>query len=164
MPTRNLSLRRLITLSDLTQYRKLALTLPAAELSYTRQRAKAGDVGVAEQLFWAGGSPAERERETAGLRDNGTGYTWACVKTTWWDKGGPPGGLVPGSGRTQGGARVDANGQPGKGKGLVLEVGIAVVRCAHLRAVVSLPPGGMWTDSRTCGHLCRGKITANRIS
>jgi hypothetical protein len=127
-PTRTLSLRRLITLTDLPSYRKLALTLPAAELSYLRSRVRSGEVGVAEQLFYAGGSSGERERGGVGVRDNGVGYTWACVKTTWWEKGGAPSGLVPGVGRSQASKA---------GKGLVLEVGIAVVRCAHLRAVVS---------------------------
>jgi hypothetical protein len=61
------------------------------------------------------------------VRDNGVGYSWACVKTVWWEKGGAPQGMVPGAGRTKSGG----------GKGLILEVGIAVVRCANLRAVVS---------------------------
>lgn len=120
--TRTLALRRLVTLTDLAAYRKLALTLPAAELNYLRLRVRNAEVGVAEQLFYAG----DNERRTAGVRDNGVGYTWACISTTWWEKGGPASGLVPGIGHTR-----------GKGKGLVLEVGMAVVRCANLRAVVS---------------------------
>lgn len=131
VPTRTLSLRRLITIPDLAAYRKLSLTLPAAELSHIRYRARSGDVDVAEQLFYAGGSSSEREKPP-GLKDNGVGYTFACVKTTWWEKGGPPVGLIPGSGRTQGGRQTGA-----AGKGLVLEVGMAVLRCANLRAVVS---------------------------
>lgn len=134
VPTRTLSLRRLVTLTDLAAYRKLALTLSAAELSHLRYRARSGDVDVAEQLFYAGGPSTERERgsEAVGMRDNGVGYTFACVRTTWWEKGGSPGGLIPGSGRTQG-----RTGPSAQGKGLVLEVGMAVVRCANLRAVVS---------------------------
>jgi hypothetical protein len=107
-------------------------------------------VGVAEQLFYAGGSSSERERGGVGVRDNGVGYSWACVKTVWWEKGGPPQGMVPGAGRTMG-----PKG-PG-GKGLALEVGIAVVRCANLRAVVSAP---IWI-SLTAGRLAsksRGEL------
>ncbi len=131
VPARTLSLRRLVTLTELESYRKLSQSLPAAELSYLRSRARSGEVGVAEQLFYAGGSTSERERGGVGVRDNGVGYTWACVKTTWWEKGGPPSGLIPGSGRTQ----VGKGGQGGKGS--VLEVGMAVLRCANLRAMVS---------------------------
>lgn len=130
VPTRTLSLRRLVILNDLASYRKLAQTLAAAELSYLRSRVRSGEVGVAEQLFYAGGSTDERDRGGVGVRDNGVGYTWACVKTTWWEKGGPPHGLVPGVGRTQGTKAAQS------GKGLVLEVGVAVLRCANLRAVV----------------------------
>lgn len=126
VPTRTLALRRLVTISDLTQYRKLALTLPSAELNHLRSRLRHAEVEVAEQLFYAG----DHESRAAGVRDNGVGYTWACLNTTWWEKGGPPTGLIPGSGYTR-----------NKGKGLVLEVGMAVVRCANLRAVVSLVPG-----------------------
>ncbi|WVW84107.1 hypothetical protein I302_106136 [Kwoniella bestiolae CBS 10118] len=134
VPTRNLSLRRLITLRDLTSYRKLAQTLPAAELSYLRTRVKAGEVGVAEQLFYAGGSSGERDTSGVGVRDNGVGYTFACVKTIWWEKGGSPYGLVPGVGRTQGGKSAQS------GKGLILEIGVATLRCANLRAVNVWPP------------------------
>lgn len=167
MPTRTLSLRRLLVISDLAAYRKLALSLPSAELSNLRSRARAGDVGLAEQLFYAGGPVGEREKGNVGVRDNGMGYTWACVKTTWWEKGGSAGGIIPGQGRVQGGReggqvvgseRIgNGNGAgmgsgnvtgvgtgPGQGAvakgktgGLVLEVGMAVMRCAHLRAVVS---------------------------
>ena len=112
-------------------YRKLSQSLPAAECSYLRLRIRNGEAGVAQQLFYAGGNPKERERENVGVRDNGVGYTWACVKTTWWDKGGQPHGLIPGSGRIPFGKTAQA------GKGTVLEVGTAVLRCAHLRAVVS---------------------------
>jgi hypothetical protein len=124
--TRTLALRRLITITDLAQYRKLALTLPAAELNHLRTRVRNAEVGVAEQLFYAG----DNERRIAGVRDNGVGYTWACVNTTWWEKGGPPTGMIPGSGFTR----------AVKGKGLVLEVGMAVMRCANLRAVGVWPP------------------------
>ncbi|ORY32855.1 hypothetical protein BCR39DRAFT_557413 [Naematelia encephala] len=98
--TRNLSLRRLITLNDLASFRKLAQTLPAAELNYLRSRVRSGQVGVAEQLFYAGGVAGERDTGGVGVRDNGVGYSWACVKTTWWEKGGAPQGLVPGQGRS----------------------------------------------------------------
>nr|XP_031863417.1 uncharacterized protein CI109_001293 [Kwoniella shandongensis]KAA5530489.1 hypothetical protein CI109_001293 [Kwoniella shandongensis] len=125
--TRNLSLRRLVTLHDLTSYRKLSHSLPAAELSYLRTRVRSGEVSVAEQLFYAGGSKGERDTGGIGVRDNGVGYTFASVKSIWWEKGAPPGGLVPGVGRTQ-------------GKGLILEVGTAVLRCANLRAVNVWPP------------------------
>ncbi|WWC70166.1 uncharacterized protein I206_104114 [Kwoniella pini CBS 10737] len=134
VPTRNLSLRRLITIRDLTSYRKLAQTLPAAELSYLRTRVKAGEVEVAEQLFYAGGGSGERTSGGVGVRDNGVGYTFACVKTTWWEKGGAPYGLVPGVGRTQ----AAKGGQ--NGKGLILEIGVATLRCANLRAVNVWPP------------------------
>lgn len=130
--TRTLALRRLITISDLTAYRKLAQTLPAAEMAYLRSRVRQGDVGVIEQLFYAGGPSSERERGGVGVRDNNVGYTWASLSTTWWEKGGAPAGLVPGAGRTG----------PKGGKGLVLEVGMAVLRCANLRAVVSALPVG----------------------
>jgi hypothetical protein len=115
-------LRRLVVVHDLAQYRKLALTLPSAELSHLRTRLRNAEVGVAEQLFYAG----DNETRASGVRDNGVGYTWACISTIWWEKGAPPNGLTPGSGHTR-----------NKGKGLVLEVGMAVVRCANLRAVVS---------------------------
>jgi len=146
--TRTLALRRLITINDLTQYRKLALTLPAAELSYLRSRLRGAEVGVAEQLFYAG----DNERQTAGVRDNGVGYTWACISTTWWEKGGPPTGLTPGSGYTR-----------NKGKGLVLEVGIAVVRCANLRAMVG-SHGEVMADSRMYGLPCPKRITESHTS
>lgn len=120
-----------MTITDLASYRKLSQTLPAAELSHLRPRVRSGEVCIAEQLFYAGASSSERESAGVGVRDNGVGYSWACVKTTWWEKGGPPSGLVPGGGRTQI-AKTSQNG-----KGLVLEVGMAVLRCANLRAVVS---------------------------
>lgn len=131
VPPRTLSLRKLITINDLAKYRKLSQTLPAAELSYLRARVKSGEVEAVEQLFYAGGSSSERDRGGVGVRDNGVGYTWACVKTTWWEKGGAPVGLIPGQGRSQ-------PGRSQAGKGLVLEVGMAVIRCANLRAVVGL--------------------------
>ncbi|ODO06439.1 hypothetical protein L198_01671 [Cryptococcus wingfieldii CBS 7118] len=133
VPTRNLALRRLVNIRDLSAYRKLAATLPAAELSYLRSRVRSGEPAVIEQLFYAGGSSGERDTGGVGVRDNGVGYTFACVKTNWWEKGGAPYGVVPGQGKTQ----------PGKGpqgKGLVLEVGMAVLRCANLRAVGVWPP------------------------
>ncbi|OCF32973.1 hypothetical protein I316_05311 [Kwoniella heveanensis BCC8398] len=132
--TRNLSLRRLVTIHDLNSYRKLSHTLPSAELSYLRSRVRAGEVAVAEQLFYAGGSSGERDTGGVGVKDNGVGYTFACVKTTWWEKGGHPHGLVSGVGRTQ--AAKAGQG----GKGLILEVGVATLRCANLRAVEVWPP------------------------
>lgn len=128
VPSKSLSLRRVITINDLTSYRKLSQTLPAAELSYLRSRVRGGEVEVLEQLFYAGGPASEWDATQAGVRDNGVGYTWACVTTTWWEKGGAPYGVVPGLGRTQ--------SKGPAGKGLPLEVGVAVVRCANLRAVV----------------------------
>lgn len=119
-----------MVINDLTTYRKLSQTLPSAELSYMRSRVRSGEVGALEQLFYAGGPPTDYESRALGLRDNGVGYTWACISTTWWEKGGAPYGLIPGQGRTQ------AKGGGG-GKGLPLEIGVAVVRCANLRAVVS---------------------------
>ena len=114
VPTRTLSLRSLLILSDLPAFRKLALSLHSAELSNLRSRARSGDVGLAEQLFYAGGPAGEREKGNVGVRDNGMGYTWACVKTTWWEKGGSAGGIIPGQGRVQGGREggqvVDALG------------------------------------------------------
>jgi hypothetical protein len=115
---------------DLASYRKLSQTLPPAELTYLRSRAKNGEADVIEQLFKAGGPIQESNRKAAGVRDNGVGYTWACIATTWWEKGGPAYGVVPGQGRTQPKANVS--------KGLPLEVGTAVLRCANLRAIVSL--------------------------
>lgn len=129
VPSRSLSLRRVMIINDLVSYRKLSQTLPSAELSYLRSRVRGGEVGVLEQLFYAGGPPADSQRRAMGLRDNGVGYTWACITTTWWEKGGAPYGIVPGQGRT--------HSKGGAGKGLPLEVGVAVVRCANLRAVVS---------------------------
>ncbi|WVQ82111.1 hypothetical protein IAT38_004239 [Cryptococcus sp. DSM 104549] len=134
--TRTLSLRRLLPIRDLTAYRKLAQTLPSAALSYLRSRVRAGEPAVAEQLFYAGGAPGDRETGGVGVRDNGVGYTFACVKTNWWERGGPAYGLVLGTGRTQ-----PRNGHGPQGnKGLVLEVGMAVLRCANLRAVNVWPP------------------------
>lgn len=132
VPTRNLALRRLVTVRDLTAYRKLAASLPAAELSYLRSRVRSGEAAVIEQLFYAGGSSGERETGSVGVRDNGVGYTFACVKANWWEKGGPPYGMIPGQGRTHSG-----NTGQGSNKGLVLEIGLAVLRCANLRALVS---------------------------
>ncbi|AFR94452.1 hypothetical protein C343_02533 [Cryptococcus neoformans C23] len=135
VPTRNLALRRLVTVRDLSAYRKLAASLPAAELSYLRSRVRSGEATVIEQLFYAGGSSGERETGGVGVRDNGVGYTFACVKTNWWEKGGPPYGLIPGQGRTHPG-----NTGQGSNKGLVLEIGLAVLRCANLRALGVWPP------------------------
>ena len=115
--------RRVVNIKDLTAYRKLAQTVPAAELSHLRLRLRHAEIGVVEQLFDAAGT------RHPGVRDNGVGYTWAAVNTTWWEKGGPPSGLIPGSGHTR-----------GKGKGTVLEIGMAVLRCAHLRASGVWPP------------------------
>lgn len=154
--TRTLALRRLITISDLTAYRKLAQTLPAAEMAYLRSRVRQGDVGVIEQLFYAGGPSSERERGGVGVRDNNVGYTWASISTTWWEKGGAPAGLVPGFGRTG----------PKGGKGLVLEVGMAVLRCANLRAVVSaqIPSRPRLSlHGRAYGHQRRRRTTASPI-
>ncbi|KAK4688831.1 hypothetical protein P7C73_g1275, partial [Tremellales sp. Uapishka_1] len=134
VPTRTLSLRRIITLTDLSSYRKLSSTLSSAELSYLRSRVRAGEVGVVEQLFYAG-SNGERDTGGVGMRDNGVGYSFASVKSTWWEKAGPPQGFVPGSGRIQG-----PKGQGQGGKALVLEVGTAVLRCQNLRAVDVWPP------------------------
>ncbi|RXK39311.1 hypothetical protein M231_03390 [Tremella mesenterica] len=131
--TKHLALRRLLNISDLASYRKLALTLPAAELNYIRTRVRAGEPGVISQLFYAG--VADDVPKNCGVRDNGVGYTWACVKTTWWERGGPPYGVIPGHGRTQG---KPAPGQAGKG--LVLEIGLAVLRCPNLHAVDVWPP------------------------
>nr|ODO01231.1 hypothetical protein L204_01959 [Cryptococcus depauperatus CBS 7855] len=133
VPTRNLALRRLVTIRDLSAYKKLAATLPAAELSYLRSRVRAGEPAVIEQLFYAGGSSGERDTGGIGVRDNGVGYTFACIKINWWEKGGSPYGLVPGQGRTQ-------PGKGGQGKGLALEVGTAVLRCPNLRAMGVWPP------------------------
>ncbi|ORX35755.1 hypothetical protein BD324DRAFT_75812 [Kockovaella imperatae] len=116
VPTKTLSLRRLVKVSDLASYKKLSLTLPAAELAFLRQRVRSGTVDTIERLFHEGD-------------EHGAGYTWACVQTTWWDRGGAPSGIIPGSGRTASAS-----------KGLVLEVGMAVLRCANLRAVNVWPP------------------------
>ncbi|WVQ99537.1 hypothetical protein IAU59_006673 [Kwoniella sp. CBS 9459] len=132
--TRNLSLRRLVTIHDLNSYRKLSNTLLSAELSYLRSRVRTGEVAVAEQLFYAGGSSGEQDTGGVGVKDNGVGYTFACVKTTWWEKGGHSHGLIPGVGRTQ--AAKAGQG----GKGLLLEMGLATLRCANLRAVDVWPP------------------------
>ncbi|KAK8864538.1 hypothetical protein IAR55_001788 [Kwoniella newhampshirensis] len=148
VPTRNLALRRLVKLYDLASYRKLSHTLPAAELSHLRSRVRAGEISVAEQLFYAGGSGAK----DIGMRDNGVGYTFASVKSIWWEKGGPPGGFVPGVGRTQGLKEI---------KGLVLEVGVAVLRCASLRAVVSVKAEAR-ADGRMYGRQYQRRITESR--
>jgi hypothetical protein len=132
VPTKSLALRRLSNIQDLTSYRKLSQTLQAAELTYLRFRVRGGEVEVIEQLFYSGGSGSEWSHKRAGVKDNGVGYTWACITATWWEKGGPAYGLVPGQGRIQ--AKASA------GKGLPLEIGMAVVRCANLRAVDVWPP------------------------
>ncbi|KAL7421913.1 hypothetical protein Q5752_003685 [Cryptotrichosporon argae] len=125
------SLHRLVPLSDLAAYRKLCSSLAPAELAYVRARARAGEPRVVQALFFAG---AAGESGTLGVRDNGRGYTWAAIKTTWWEKGGAPQGMVPGLGRT-------AMARPGQGgKALILEVGVAALRCANLRAVDVWPP------------------------
>ena len=130
--TKHLSLRRLVTISDLASYRKLSQTLPAAELNYVRTRVRAGEPDVVSQLFYCGAPVDGGFAKVSGLRDNGVGYTWACVKTTWWERGGPPYGVISGHGRTQ---PKPAPGQAAKG--LPLEVGVAVLRCANLHGVVS---------------------------
>lgn len=129
VPTKSLALRRLSNIQDLASYRKLSQTLQAAELTYLRSRVRGGEVAVLEQLFYAGGAGSHK---SAGVKDNGVGYTWACITTTWWEKGGPAYGTVPGQGLIQHKASV--------GKGLPLEVGMAVIRCANLRAVDVWPP------------------------
>jgi hypothetical protein len=105
--------------------------MPAAEMIHLRSRLRAGEPGVVGRMFHVGGGGNGGEH-TVGVRDNGVGYSWACVKTVWWEKAGAPVGLVPGIGRTQG-KMVQGQG----GKPLILEVGMAVVRCANLRAAVS---------------------------
>lgn len=102
-----------------------------AELSHLRARVRAGEPGVIGALFHAGSPDPDAYAATAGVRTNGQGYTWACLRTTWWDRGGPPQGYVPGHGRT-------VMAKPGQGgKALILELGLAALRCANLRAVVS---------------------------
>jgi hypothetical protein len=128
VPTKSLALRRLSFIHDIAAYRKLSHTLPPAELTYLRSRVKNGEVDVIEHLFKAGGPVQDSGRKGVGVRDNGVGYTWASIVTTWWEKGGPPYGVVPGQGRTQ--------PKGAAGKGLPLEVGTAVLRCANLRAIV----------------------------
>jgi hypothetical protein len=128
VPTKSLALRRLSFIHDLPAYRKLSHTLPPAELTYLRSRVKSGDADVIEHLFKAGGPVQDSGRKGVGVRDNGVGYSWASIATTWWEKGGPPYGIVPGQGRTQ--------PKGAAGKGLPLEVGTAVLRCANLRAIV----------------------------
>ena len=140
VPTKTLSLRRLVRISDLAGYKKLSLTLPAAELAHLRQRVRSGHVETIERMFHAGS------------RDDGAGFTWACVQTTWWDRGGAPGGIIPGGGRT-----------PAGSKGLVLELGMAVLRCANLHAVVSWA----WessADFRACGLQYQRKTIGNHTS
>jgi hypothetical protein len=140
VPTKSLALRRLSFIHDITAYRKLSHTLPPAELTYLRSRVKNGEVDVIEHLFKAGGPVQDSGRKGVGVRDNGVGYTWASIATTWWEKGGPPYGVVPGQGRTQ--------PKGAAGKGLPLEVGTAVLRCANLRAIVcQLQPNEHMSDS-----------------
>jgi hypothetical protein len=87
------------------------------------------------------------------VRDNGVGYSWACFKTVWWEKAGAPQGMISGAGRTKSGG----------GKGLVLELGMAVLRCAHLRSVVSLIIRCWSLMRRTYGRRTRRRTTASRI-
>lgn len=119
-----------MNITELGAYKKLSGTLAPAELSHIRARVRAGEPGVIAALFNAG-SADDTSAAAAGLRTNGLGYSFACIKTTWWEKGGPPQGYIPGHGRT-------VMAKPGQGgKGLMLEVGLAALRCANLRAVVS---------------------------
>jgi hypothetical protein len=107
---------------------------------------------VIEHLFKAGGAVQDSGRKGVGVRDNGVGYTWASIATTWWEKGGPAYGIVPGQGRTQ----------PKGAKGLPLEVGTAVLRCANLRALVRVP--ACYAEARTSGLLIHKTTTGNPIS
>ncbi|GMK55266.1 hypothetical protein CspeluHIS016_0203220 [Cutaneotrichosporon spelunceum] len=132
-PARSRTLHRIINITDLEGYKKLSRSLAPAELSHVRARVRAGEPGVVTALFNSGAED-DVSAASAGVRTNGQGYTWACIKTTWWEKGGPPQGYVPGHGRT-------VMARPGKGgKGLMLEVGLAALRCANLRAVDVWPP------------------------
>jgi len=130
VPTKSLALRRLSFIHDIAAYRKLSHTLPPAELTYLRSRVKSGEADVIEHLFNAGGPVQDCGGKGVGVRDNGVGYTWASIATTWWEKGGPAYGIVPGQGRTQ--------PKGAAGKGLPLEVGTAVLRSANLRAIVRI--------------------------
>lgn len=140
-PARSRTLHRLIHITDLQGYKKLSGSLAPAELSHLRARVRAGEPGVVGALFHAG-APDDDSAAAAGVRTNGQGYTWACIKTTWWEKGGPPQGYIPGHGRT-------VMAKPGQGgKGLMLEVGLAALRCANLRAVVS--PKSLYAELKQC--------------
>jgi hypothetical protein len=131
VPSRSRSLNRVAHITDLQHYRKLSTTLAPAELNHLRVRVRAGEPSVIGALFHAGSPDPDGYAASAGVRTNGQGYTWACLRTTWWEKGGPPQGFVPGHGRT-------VMAKPGQGgKALILEVGLAALRCANLRAVVS---------------------------
>jgi hypothetical protein len=138
-PARSRTLHRIINITDLDGYKKLSRSLAPAELSHLRARVRTGEPGVVTALFNAGAEDDD-SAAAAGVRTNGQGYTWACMKTTWWEKGGPPQGYIPGHGRT-------VMARPGQGgKGLMLEVGLAALRCANLRAVVSACPD-LWTSA-----------------
>ncbi|EJT45521.1 hypothetical protein A1Q1_05967 [Trichosporon asahii var. asahii CBS 2479] len=128
-PARNRTLHRVVNIHDIAGYKKLSTTMAPAELSHLRARVRAGEPGVIGALFHAGSPDPDAYAATAGVRTNGQGYTWACLRTTWWDRGGPPQGYVPGHGRT-------VMAKPGQGgKALILELGLAALRCANLRAV-----------------------------
>ena len=111
VPSRRTNTTRIL---DLTTYRRLASAIPAAELTFNRTRLLQGDPVLIQRMF-------------AG--EGGQEYTFACVRTTWWDRGGSPSGMIPGLGWTP----VGSNGQ-----GVVLEIGIAALRNGHLKAQVSV--------------------------
>ncbi|TXT08977.1 hypothetical protein VHUM_02451 [Vanrija humicola] len=133
-PARSRTLHRTVHITDLQSYKKLATTMSPAELLHLRARVRMGEPAVITALFHAGAPDTDGGAAAAGVRTNGQGYSWACIKSTWWEKGGPPQGFIPGHGRT-------VMAKPGQGgKGLILEVGLAALRCANLRAVDVWPP------------------------
>lgn len=155
-PARSRTLHRIVTITELGAYKKLSGTLAPAELSHIRARVRTGEPGVIAALFNAG-SADDSSAAAAGVRTNGQGYSWACIKTTWWEKGGPPQGYIPGHGRT-------VMARPGQGgKALMLEVGLAALRCANLRAVVSRPASRL-ANIRMCGLLSRTRTIARHIT
>lgn len=101
---------RLVT--DLNSYKRLAATIPSAELNAKRKRLRQGDVATVGKLW------RQRMREWGIHREEGPWLTvlrplaldnFLALEITWWEKG----------------------------NGVILEAGICACRCRNIDAMVS---------------------------
>lgn len=61
--------RPLRYINDIASYKRLAATIPAAELHAKKKKCRAGDPDVVSELW------------------NSRAYTFAALEVTWWEKG-----------------------------------------------------------------------------